>query len=262
MSTFSLPPRGWYPDPAGSSAWRWWDGTQWTDDLEPYATVVAEDSRPLFATEKAAASAVVPVGLSLLLASFLLAALIFSVDLPSRAALVRWTGHAFTAALRHKPRPVQPGGTAPSWTFALTWILYPLQIIGAVLVLKFQYRAAKTARSLGLTASLGPALGVWGWFLPVANLILPYLAWRDLLPPPHPFRRRLLLMWILMLSAAGLYVAATLLSPISISLARGLVFGVLVAQLAVLRLAPSAVRVILEHHQQGTIARHGSRSGL
>ncbi len=26
----SLPPAGWYPDPAGQSTQRWWDGTRWT----------------------------------------------------------------------------------------------------------------------------------------------------------------------------------------------------------------------------------------
>ena len=25
----ALNPAGWYPDPAGSPAWRWWDGQQW-----------------------------------------------------------------------------------------------------------------------------------------------------------------------------------------------------------------------------------------
>jgi len=26
---------GWYPDPAGSPAHRWWDGARWTDQLQP-----------------------------------------------------------------------------------------------------------------------------------------------------------------------------------------------------------------------------------
>ncbi len=30
-----LPPMGWYPDPAGSSQERYWDGAQWTQNLRP-----------------------------------------------------------------------------------------------------------------------------------------------------------------------------------------------------------------------------------
>jgi hypothetical protein len=25
------PPANWYPDPADSAAWRWWDGSNWTE---------------------------------------------------------------------------------------------------------------------------------------------------------------------------------------------------------------------------------------
>ena len=28
-SGWSLPPPGWYPDPSGQPAWRWWDGAAW-----------------------------------------------------------------------------------------------------------------------------------------------------------------------------------------------------------------------------------------
>jgi len=31
------PPPGWYPDPGGSSAHRWWNGAGWTESLQPVA---------------------------------------------------------------------------------------------------------------------------------------------------------------------------------------------------------------------------------
>lgn len=34
------PPAGWYADPAGASAQRWWDGQEWTDFLQPAPAVV------------------------------------------------------------------------------------------------------------------------------------------------------------------------------------------------------------------------------
>ena len=27
------PGAGWYPDPAGGTGWRYWDGTAWTDSV-------------------------------------------------------------------------------------------------------------------------------------------------------------------------------------------------------------------------------------
>lgn len=32
----SVPPAGWYPDPAGSRQWRVWTGTQWSELTKPY----------------------------------------------------------------------------------------------------------------------------------------------------------------------------------------------------------------------------------
>ena len=31
----STPPAGWYPDPTEPSVLRYWDGTQWTTDMQP-----------------------------------------------------------------------------------------------------------------------------------------------------------------------------------------------------------------------------------
>jgi hypothetical protein len=37
------PPPGWYADPSGSPALRWWDGTAWTEHLSQPAVGVASD---------------------------------------------------------------------------------------------------------------------------------------------------------------------------------------------------------------------------
>src|SRR5690349_17119034 len=32
----SVPQPGWYPDPNGAPCWRYWDGTQWTEQTQSY----------------------------------------------------------------------------------------------------------------------------------------------------------------------------------------------------------------------------------
>lgn len=38
---YALPPPAWYPDPAGSSGYRWWDGQRWTNAVTPPPRVLA-----------------------------------------------------------------------------------------------------------------------------------------------------------------------------------------------------------------------------
>ncbi|MCS5717932.1 DUF2510 domain-containing protein [Herbiconiux sp. CPCC 205763] len=50
-------PAGWYADPAGSPQLRWWDGTAWTDHLQPAQAPVAQ---PAHASAPAAAPSPAP----------------------------------------------------------------------------------------------------------------------------------------------------------------------------------------------------------
>jgi Protein of unknown function (DUF2510) len=38
----SAPQPGWYPDPGGAPNWRYWDGTQWTDETKSYFRSIRE----------------------------------------------------------------------------------------------------------------------------------------------------------------------------------------------------------------------------
>jgi hypothetical protein len=41
-----LPPAGWYPDPAGAAALRWWNGVTWSDTTHPHPGHAAPTGTP------------------------------------------------------------------------------------------------------------------------------------------------------------------------------------------------------------------------
>lgn len=70
------------------------------------------------------------------------------------------------------------GRTAPDWQLAAQSLSYG---IAGIAVLTWIYRAGKRAHASGarhLTAS--PAMGVVWYFVPIANLFMPYMALRDI----------------------------------------------------------------------------------
>jgi hypothetical protein len=129
-------------------------------------------------------------------------------------------------------------------------VILLLEIAIFVVLLNWQYSAAKTARMLGLPAAHGAGLGVGSWFIPVVSLWFPYQALRDCLPPDDAGRRVVLRMWLCYLGgfaagsvAVGLSYArapvAIIVAEIAVAFAIGVAFN-----------GAAAVRAIGDAHGQ------------
>ena len=112
----------------------------------------------------------------------------------------------------------------PAGLTIVTSLVLLLEIAIFVVLLNWQYSAAKTARLLDLPATHSAGLGVGSWFIPVVNLWFPYQALRDCLPAGDPERSVVGRMWVCYLGAVvtggvalGLSYART---PIAIGVAE------------------------------------------
>jgi len=208
-------PAGWYPDPSGESAWRYFDGTAWTPHLQPEQ--VHAPTLPHEAAEAGRrARQVRRVGIPLLVAAAVLSGAALLLEQHYAFSIRDWmveSWHRIEAASQdpNRPTPVlptiptEPGGPAALRLFGLLG-----SVVGLVVLLRWQLRAARLGRLLGYPSHIAPGLGVGGWFIPVANWFLPYLALRDLLPPDHPGRRRVAWFWGLWLASSVPALALTL----------------------------------------------------
>ena len=217
---------GWYPDPSGQHAWRWWDGQRWTEHASTPAQppmpvqspIQAASPYPAFENEHRSE----PWAKRALLAYMALVVIGAGLVWLAEPSL-----HTYYSQLRF--RLDHPGsGTSfsqpslPVGYRILSPVFGLVNMAGFVLFLVWQNRAATTARSLGYPAHRSPALGVGGWFIPVCNFWFPYQALRDCLPPGHPDRRMVLHMWLWLIAQFCVtVVAATLLflGPTPVALA-------------------------------------------
>lgn len=247
------PPAGWYPDPADGRAWRWWDGATWTGYTAP--RYLEERRRPapsaplgpLQAQERQlapwaqAAAAVLPLAavasglLSLAYGGFW-------------RRYSHWVHIAFHEIEQHQSVHQQ----APTLPTPL-YLLSPISLVATVLLLLWQYRAAKVAKAAGYPQRWSPGWGAASWVVPVVFWWMPYQALRDLLPPGHPRRRLVLRAWLLWLVVEGLSISmvVTLFVDGSVSAAQWVPLVVLGVAAAASLL--QAVRVVeAEHATLGT----------
>lgn len=199
-------PPGWYPDPSRTSAWRWWDGSRWTDHLyPPHQAPVPPSTAPV--SPSAPTATLTGAWRAEERISSWARACVIAYCVLTVAGLVAFL--VFGASLRHEFRQVfhdvASGRTAqnraplPSSAAvdAFDLLIVPTQVVFLV----WQYRAAKVARLLGYPGRVSPALGVGAWFIPIANFWLPYWSLRDCLPADHRARRFGLWAWLAYLMA-------------------------------------------------------------
>jgi uncharacterized protein DUF4328 len=111
------------------------------------------------------------------------------------------------------------GAPAPPSTpaYEVLWndVSAVLDVTAFIILLIWQFRAAKAARALAYPARRSPGWGVGFWFIPVVNLWLPYQAIRDCLPPGHGGRPAVLHMWLLLLAAQAMTFLTLVLALVS-----------------------------------------------
>lgn len=209
------PPPGWYPDPAGVRAWRWWDGYRWTGYAsDPVAAGPGGPARAPVDGGVGGGFAPVPESLAAeerlarwARPAFLGFVVVVGLFLLTVRAEGGWARSLYDQ-LRTQLR--RPAGTRLHIHAPLPPHLVLTQDVTIVIeagvylgILLWQFRAARTARLLGLPARHSPGWGVGSWFVPVVNFWIPYQALRDCLPSDDPGRHTVLRMWLCFLGQSA-----------------------------------------------------------
>ncbi len=139
--------------------------------------------------------------------------------------------------------------------FSVVTGLVGLLTIGAVVVACiWQYRAASTARAMGLPAKHSPGWGVGCWFVPIVNYWMPYQALRDCLPVEDPHRSVVKWFWFFFIGQ-GLFMLMTVVS-VFFSTSLSLAFAIPAALLCLgwLATAPRFVAAVASAHRVALVA--------
>ena len=242
------PPPAWHPDPYGEKAWRWWDGSRWTehaadpiagpDAAAPWAsapipgwsTAPAYPAYPAYPTYPAAyphpgspsgpaTTAQGSLSAELAVAPWAERAFVWYLVVVATGILVAWAESSSVRQIFHDLRVQTSTGVVQpqlQQTAArddlLSLVTLAVSAPFYVALLMWQYRAARMARQLWLPAAHSAGLGVGSWFIPVVNLWFPYQSLRDCLPPGHPGRALIGRLWTCFISTVLLTLVTEVLA--------------------------------------------------
>jgi hypothetical protein len=213
---------GWYQDPWGAAAYRYWDGAQWTGHISGPSTVEVAGPR---LDEERAAGRWAKVGLAW-------GGPALAVSTIAGAYQWRWIADHWDEITTPGSDVQQTGNNGAAIAGQLAGII--LLVVGVLFLLWF-HRAASNAASAGVHARRSPVLGTLSFIIPVLNLWWPYQSACDMLPADHPGRvavRRWWALWIgcTIAGFATIAAAATLNdAAIAITAAVGAVLALLAA---------------------------------
>ncbi len=182
------PPPGWYDDPWGSPAKRWWDGSQWTGHVQAGGPTVGfgpgldqrlEDERR---SARWARRAMLWAGPAQALAIVL------------NAFLFRDFADDFRKALDTNNSDAIDTIGSPGLS-ALSQLVGLAVLAAGIIFLIWFYRSLTLAREAGLPARRSPGLAVAGFIIPIVNLWWPYQSTIDALPAGHPAQPLVLRWW-------------------------------------------------------------------
>jgi hypothetical protein len=167
MTTSTGP--GWYPDPWNVAPQRWWDGMQWTAFVGPVPPPGGLSPTELLAAHRGEERMIKWARFAICAWSvFVVTELTVFTAVAGRIRRnFDRIFHELDAA-RPGQRPPQPFGGLCANLDRLN--LSELLLLGAgIILLVWQYNAARVAHGLGYPTRTSPAFGVGSWFILISN---------------------------------------------------------------------------------------------
>jgi hypothetical protein len=224
----STTPPGWYHDPWRQAPMRWWDGVRWTEHLADWHGIRPAPPRvyagPSIADRLDAEQRLTPWLRRLLW--------LWPLGAAASAAFLGATVEQFVDAI-DEGRALGP---ISGWWY-LTQLAGLLSLALVIVRIVWLYRAAQTARDLGLAARRDPLPAAIGWIVPIINLWWPYQGVTDLFPAHQRPDRRIAWWWTCSIVGSILPLAAIAGPFVPVGVAVGIV---------AVAVAPIVVAAVLE----------------